>query len=159
MAGGNPPQVSDLIEFESKPSCFPAESPSVLVTFWFHIGVWQFWVIWMTLFKWCWWITFLKITFSICFWGLLSGCFAESRAMLDVGWICELCSWLFLHTPDLSNLNNYLWFSSYQSCICVFLESCISYLFFVWICELCSWLFLHTPDLSNLNNSYGRDQV
>ena len=30
------PHFSDLIEFESKPSCF-ADSPSILVTFWFQI--------------------------------------------------------------------------------------------------------------------------
>ena len=81
---------------------------------WSHFDFRSFWMMLMDYIS--------QMCFSICFWGLVSGCFAESRAMLDEGWICELYSWLFLHTPDLSNLNNSCGFSPYESCICVFLK-------------------------------------
>ena len=84
--------------------------------------------------------------------------------MLDVGWICELGPWLFLRTPDLSNLNNSYDFFQLERCIRIFLKVVFvcwvasgSPPFESWICELGPWLFLHTPDLSNVYNSYGRD--
>ena len=45
--------------------------------------------------------------------------------MLDVGWICELGPWLFLQTPDLSNLHNSYEQDQVQTSIVLLLQSVV----------------------------------
>ena len=86
--------------------------------------------------------------------------------MLDVGWICELGPWLFLQTPDLSNLHN-----SYEQdqarhvlCFCFEVWSLINgYLFpfettthliYIMISSFCNMYFAHMKHLLKGKDEY-----